>query len=437
MSVAALLLSIALAAPADTALGQYLGGLADSTDQYFGISGVRPDTTSFDSLLAAGLANPNANRRRGISLAPGPWVAFNRVLGPLWGGSLTASTRSLGALEGKLGYADGPEIWMGGGEYRKTWSRPRRAARGYREEPDWSIAVRAGRFPGVMDPDRRETALAVARALIWGTDRQHYLRRDGVRASLTREDASLRLELAARDELESPEEVTTTWNLYRREPVVLFNLPARLARVRELGVEATTRIPWTPVWVELESRVADDAWGSDLTYTRLRVAAATELSIAGVAALITQGTLGRLEGRDIPQAAFFLGGATSLRSLPGWSLGGTRKALARLDLVTAPQLFEPLHLPPTLAFQLGAFGGIGAVWGDDPYGGPGTPEDEWPERNEWLSEAGASLLYRPGIPDPLGHIRFDWAWPIGPERGAGRFIVYYSRPIDLVRVPSP
>ena len=437
MTAAALLVALALAAPADSGLGGYLGGLADSTDLYFGITGARPDTTSFDSLLAAGLADPKSQRRRGpLRLEPGPWITFNRVLGPLWGGALTASARGVGSLEGKLGYADGTETWMGGGEYRKSWQRRPRAARGYKVEPEWGLTVRGGRFPGVLDPDRRETVLALARALIWGTDRQHYLRRDGVRAVLRRETPAMRLEFSGRDELESPQEVTTTWNLYRRDPVVEFNLPARLARVRELGVEVCTRIPGTPAFVEFESNFADDAWGSDLTYTRLRAAVAAELPIGGVAGLVPQATMGRLDGRDIPQAAFFLGGATSLRSIPGWALAGTRKALARVDLLTAPKLFEPLHLPESLPLQLGVFGGIGAVWGDDPYGGPGTPEDEWPDRSAWLAEAGGSLLYRPGLPDPRGHIRFDWSWPIGPQHRSGRFIVYYSLPIDLLHPPA-
>jgi hypothetical protein len=445
LSVPALVLALALAgpahgadAPADTTLHRYLGGLADSTDAYFGITGAAPDTAAFDSLLAAALGDPEGHRRRmnRTQFTPGPWLGFNRVLGPLWGGSLGVSRRSLGTLEGKLGYAEGTEEWMGGGEYRLAWSARPRAARGYALEPQWRIAVRGGRFQGVMDPDRRESLIAVARALVWGTDRQHYLRRDGVRASLTRESGLLRVVLDARDELESPQDVTATWNLYGRDPAVTFNLPARLARVRELGAEASLRLGTAPAWVEFESRWSDDAWGSDLTYTRLRAAVAADVPVGGVLAVIPQATWGRLDGRDIPQASFFLGGATSLRSVPSWSIGGTRKALARLDVLTSPRLFEPLHLPEQLPIQLGVFGGIGAAWGEDPYGGPGSPEDEWPERHEWLSEAGGSLLYRPGIPDPRGFIRFDWAWPIGPDDRAGRFTVYYSRAIDLLRVPD-
>jgi len=437
VTASALLLALTLAAPADSGLGGYLGGLSDSTDAYFGISGARPDTTSFDSLLAVGLAQPGGILNRGpVHFGPAPWVGFNRVLGPLWGASLTASARPLGALDGRLGYAAGPNLWLGGGEYTKSWGRRPRASRGYATEATWTATVRGGRFQGVMDLDRRESVLAVARAFIWGTDRQHYLLRDGVRASLIRETPSLRLGLEARDELDSPLDVTASWNLYRREPVVPFNLPARLGRVHELGVEGTVRLGRAPAWIEAESRWADEAWGSDLQFTRLRVAAAADLPLGNIAALIPQATWGRLAGRDIPQAAFYLGGASSLRSVPGWSLGGTRKALARLDLLTSTQLFAPLHLPPQLPISLGAFGGVGAVWGDDPYGGPGSPENEWPQRNEWLVEAGASLLYRPGLPDPRGHLRFDWAWPIGPGRGPGRFTLYYSRPIDLLRITS-
>jgi hypothetical protein len=49
-----------------------------------------------------------------------------------------------------------------------------------------------------------------------------------------------------------------------------------------------------------------------------------------------------------------------------------------------------------------------------------------------VSEAGAALLWRPGLPDPTGFFRFSYAWPLGPERESARFTASYSRAIELV-----
>jgi hypothetical protein len=83
--------------------------------------------------------------------------------------------------------------------------------------------------------------------------------------------------------------------------------------------------------------------------------------------------------------------------------------------------------------QAGLFAGAGAVWGPDPHGGPGASGVWWPDRNSWLGEVGASLIYQPGIPDPTSGFRLNYAQPIGSSRGRTHWTITYTRALDLVR----
>ena len=98
------------------------------------------------------------------------------------------------------------------------------------------------------------------------------------------------------------------------------------------------------------------------------------------------------------------------------------------DLLALARLPHPAMLP----IQGGLFVATGAVWGADPYGGPGTPGADWPGRNAWFSEAGASLLYHPGVPDEDAYVRLNYAWPLGAGGREGRWSISYSRPLDLL-----
>ena len=68
-------------APADTALGGFLGGLADSTDRYFGFTATPLDTAGLDSALADRLKRPWTEPldSRRFEISWGPWMQFNRV----------------------------------------------------------------------------------------------------------------------------------------------------------------------------------------------------------------------------------------------------------------------------------------------------------------------------------------------------------------------
>lgn len=417
-------------APPDTGLVQFMQGLSDSTDRYFGITGQRPDTAGFDSTLAYLLANPGAQPRVSLRPAIAPAFQFNRVDGPAYGVSVQVGRRSrMGLLTGRVGYASGPNDWLGDVEYEKSFQE---------RDALWLFDVRSGRATMVQDRDFGEPRLGTLRALMNGADTRHFLRRDGLVASLQRETSRWRAGVSYRDMNESPIATSATWNLFHKEPLVVDNLPAARGHNHELAYELSVRLPLLPITAEAEYVSSSHALGSDFEYRRERYAIGGDFTLTRWLSAVPQAQYGMLTYDEVPQSAFYLGGSKTLRSIQSESLGGSRTALARLDLIEAPDILEVLRLPhpAMLPMQLAAFGAIGAAWGVDPYGGPPRPGDRWPDRSAWLSEAGVAVLYRPGLPDPSSFLRLNWAWPLGPRESGMRFSVSFTTGLDLVRPPS-
>lgn len=413
--------------PADSSLQRFLGNLSDSTDAYFGMTAAPLDTAGLDSALVAGLERPWRGQRTRTRFSYGPVTGFNRVDGALWGASLgLGNRRARWRVGGDLGHAGGTKLWLGGGEATMGWRR---------HDTFWGLRVRGGRRTVVMDRDYQERKLATLRALITGDDHQQYFRRDGYDVTLTGEGARWFGALGFRDMLESPLSVTTTWNLTRQALEVPDNLAAAFGRTREASLALGTRLPIVPFSIQVTHLLSDRALGSGFDYRRTRVALGGELAVARHFSFVPQLVYGRLGGDAVPQASFYLGGSRSLRSLPGGTLGGTGLALARLDLIGVDDLLALAHLPHPAMFPIqgGLFVATGAVWGADPYGGQGSAAAGWPERQAWRSEVGASLLYRPGVPDDDGYFRLNAAWPLGPWDHDLRWSITYSRALDLLR----
>ena len=414
-------------AAGDSTLHRFLGGLADSTDRYFGRSAAPLDTSGLDSALAAGLDGPRAPRRKlRLELSLGPDFRFQRVDGPtygLWAG-VGEPVHPL-RIEGEAHYASGPNVWLGGGGIRRSF--------GDRERP-WRLRVFAGRRTAVLDRDARDERLAHLRALANGGDYLHYFRRDGLEATLARGGESWEVEAGYGHGLESPLVTTATWNLLDRAPAVRDNAPAARGRTRELRYRATAQLPFAPVTAEISHATSGKALGSDFEYRRTRAVLSGEFALGSLAAVVPQLVYGRLSGTAVPQASFFLGGANSLRSVRGESIGGAGAALARLDLLGVQDLLALARIPHPAALPLegGLFAAAGAVWGVDPYGGRTLPGLDWPNREDWLTEAGVTLRWRPGLPDPFAALEFGYAWPLGPSDRRARFAIAYTRPLDLV-----
>lgn len=425
------------AAQGPDSVGTYLRSLADSTDRYFGAAAAPLDTAGLDSALAYGLTHPPKPKARSLMPSIGPWFTFDRAEGALYGGSLGWGEPEHGAgnLSGRWGYAAGPNDDRWAIRYRKQWHREEGGGRrGARETPRWALDLQGGELRNTLDRDHQAHFFPTARALLNGSDYNHYFLREGVNVGLERSTSVWRVGGAYRNQVEHPLPTTTTWDLFRRPLVVVFNQAATNGRFGELLGEMGVRWPRWGLQAEGEVAGGAEALGSDFDYTRWRVALGMERPLGSIASLVPQLEYGRLTGDETPQASFYLGGSHSLRSIQSVTLGGTTKALGRLDLFIPHDLLRVAHIPHPafLPLEAAAFGGIGAVSGTDPYGGPGRPGTGWPDQGTWHSEAGVGLLWRPGIPDPLHSFRLDCAWRLGADSGR-HFSASYTRPLDLFK----
>ncbi len=423
-------------APADSSLDAYIRRLADSTDVYFREATAPPDTTGLDSTLVHLLAHPKAQVGRGPSgVDLGPWLRFNRADGAVLGAAATAGdARRGGEFAGRLGWANGPNDVLGRLELRRRWRDPA-------TDRTWSFTVGGGRETRSFNRDHWNEVYSTISAAFYGGDRHDYVRRDGWSAVIERRTPAWNARGAWRDELESSRPVTATWTVPGGRAERLTVAPAMFGRVHELELGGGARAGRLPITLEGTYATAGAATGSDLTYRRMRVAAAGDFALGRHVAIAPQVEYGRLRGAAVPQAAFFLGGFSSLRSLESQALRGSGKTFARVDALLADDVLELLHVPHPAAFpvQIGAFGASGALWGRDGDGTLAPNRDvaavtsrDWPRRREWLSEAGLSIMWRPGLPEPDWYLRLDYTWPIGADEREPGFTIAFQRVLHLV-----
>lgn len=420
----------------DTTLDAYIRRMADSTDAYFGRTAAPTDTAGLDSALAYGLEHPNAMPGPRVWRPQlSPWLGFSRADAAIMGGEVAVGRRrTIGLFVGRLAYANGPNDWLGGGEYRKLWLKPGTGR-------TWAFEAGGGRMSEPLNRDHHDPVLSAVRAFVLGNDRTDYVRRDGAHLSLQRETATWRANVALRDELESALPTTATWTLKGHGLDFEPNDQATFGRARELRLGGAARLQRLPITLEAAYWTSGPALGSDFNYRRTRAAIAGDFSLAKHVSVALQAEYGRLSGQMLPQAAFFLGGGSSIRSLDGNALRGSGKTLGRLDLILKDDLIKLLGFrgSPSFPIQLGAFAGSGAIWGREPLAGAYGAFDrvvpssrDWPEAREWVSEAGVALLYRPGLPEPDTFIRFDYVIPIGSDDRESGIMISFQRPLNLV-----
>lgn len=408
-------------APPDTTLHQFLGTMSDSTDRYFGKSATPLDTTGLDSAAAYSSELP-----RRVRFGFLPLFDFSRADGSTFGGGLKIEGPRSGRLTLRAAYAVGAEQWRGGAEFRRQQRRG---------GATWTIEGWGGRETAAMNRDYAEPYLDPARALTTGSDRSHYVRHDGWRASLERENNLWRAVIGVRDLLVSPLATTATWDLFHRDLIVTPNLPAAFGRAREVHLGAGTGLPVVPFRIEGDYWTSGPGLGSDFAYDRVRLALGGDITVGRWASVVPQVVWGFLNGAATSQESFYLGAGPTLVSVPRDALGGSSFGVAKLQVIGAGDLLGMLRIPhpALLYFQPGVFAATAAVGGTDPRGGPSRPGDRWPERSGWLSEAGVSLHYNPGV---LGAtLRFSEAWPLGPTTRGERFEFAIVHPLDLLHRP--
>ncbi len=416
---------VSSAAP-DSTFDGFLDQLADSTSRYFGVSASPPDTAGLDSALAYGLAHPQARRVR-LRPSIAPDFTFNRVDGPVYILAAGLGTLSgIGEFHGEAGYASGPNDVLWQARWTKVFGG---------REGRWRFSTGLGLETGSMDRERTSVRLTAARAFLVGKDDHHYLRREGFDLGLQRELLFARLGIRYRDMEESAIATRAGWNLFGRPLSTYDNLPAFAGRAREFEYSALVHADPFPVEAEILHQTSGNAIGSDFEYRRTRVALSGDIGLGARATLLPQLMYGRFTGQALPQALFYLGGSRSMRSMSSSARGGTHGAQARLEVIGADDVLTLLRIPHPafLPLQLGAFAGVGAVWGADPFGGPARSGGDWPDAQHWVSEAGLSVIYQPGIPTPTTFVRFNYAWPLGPERESTNISVSVSHAMDFLR----
>lgn len=420
-------------APGDSLMQGYIRGLSDSTDRWYGATVAPLDTTGLDSALTAGLAaGPRGGRRRSgngfgtVSFSPA--LGFQRVDGGQLGIGANMSAPQRARVSGRLQYTTGTHDWLGEGRVARSWRIPGLDARA-----EWFAA--AGRRTESFDRDHYDATFTTIFALLSGSDRHQYVRRDGFRSRVALVQSEVEGSLEWRDELESSLPYTTDWTLFGSDPELPSNAAAAFGRARELGLTALGPIPGTRFRWGANYWTSGRATGSDFTYRRLRIESGGDVSLGRHFALVSQGTYGRLRGQALPQEAFFLGGVHSIRSFKRNERTGTGHLFARTDLVLVddlPQLLN-LPLPAWLPLQGSVFAASGALWGSSPDGQTAAEtRRDLPRANEWWSEAGVGLAWRPGLPDPEFMLRIEYAWPIGPDAREPRLTFAFQRYLDLL-----
>lgn len=435
LAAAALLLAAAPAraedAPGDSLLNDYVRSMRDSTDAWFGKTAAPVDTAGLDSALAAGLlrpANARARRQQKLNLDWGPALGFNRADGGQLGASAALSTPWVRGFAGRMQYTTGTHDVLGEGGWSGSWRVSPLAAR-------LALKLAAGRYTLAFDRDYYEPILTSLNAFFAGEDRHHYLRRDGFISSLRLGAEPGFLTIAWRDQLESSLPYTTDWYVFGHGPEIPFNDEAATGRVSELTFGGEATIPGTRFRVNAMHWTSDPRIGSDMLFHRTRVTAGGDVSLGRHFSLLSQASYGLLRGETPPQQAFYLGGVANLRTFKRNELAGAGRAFGRLDLILVDELGRPLQLPipANLPLQLGLFAGSGALWGRDPVTGDAVPTTRTtPNRDEFFSEVGAGLMLRFGVPSPLTSLRFEVAFPIGPDGRRAAYALSFQEPLNLL-----
>jgi hypothetical protein len=420
-------------APPDSLFDDYMRGLSDSTDAWFGAMAAPLDTAGLDSALAVGLTLPrnkqgrSVDRRRiPIDLAPAP--GYNRVDGFQLGASASMSRWVPGAINGRAQYTTGTKDVIGD----FGWEG------GYRTGRRQRLTLRAhvGRWTEVADRDSYDPVVTTLAALTFGGDRHQYLRRDGWRASARWVRDRVWLGLTWRDQLESSLPVTTEWALIGNQELDT-NFTVGYGRVREVGFSGEVPVPGTRFRVQAGHWISAPEIGSAFDYRRTLVAAGGDIAVGRHFAIVPQASYGRLHLDVLPQNPFFFGGAPNVRTLDRNEWSGAGRTFGRLDFMLVDDLRELLHLPlpAWMPLHFSSFIASGALWGRDPVTNQAVQtKRDWPERSEWLSETGLTLAWRVGIPEPTSSMRFEYTFPIGADQRTAGYSVVYQQPLHLLRI---
>jgi hypothetical protein len=417
-------------------LTRFLEDLSKTTDDYFGETTSRFDTTGFDTLLQHRWANPLElpSPNRGY-LLPILITRFNRAEGLVLGAGANIWNHTIGTMRANAAYGFSNKSWRYElGWKRILWYKDRYGYMSRRDlSRDWNLPTQA--MLGVELHYLRETAKFMPEharpftsdlnAFFIGTDRQSFYKRRGFLGLIRFRWQDWHLTGGYRDANEEAMPKTTNFTLFGNDSAVPGVTLADPDDYNELlGGITFFRRDWD-LAVSLNGRgLGNAAW-------RLRGAIAQGFRLWRPIKGVIQIEGGAAEAAAPVQRRFEVGGPAAIPSL-GFGVGSTdHLLLGRLELVEAHNLFQALHIPHPdfMDFHAGAFFHYGAVW-DDPAGREVVFSK--PPSTAWRGTVGLSLVYRPGLPDPRTQWRFQAGWPVGPEGGVMRLTLSIGREFDLI-----
>jgi len=424
--------STAQTAGADS-LGDFLKGLADSTDTSYGAQSVTFDTTGLDTLALNALEKPPILKRRGGGPGISPLLGFHRAEGVIVGAGARVGSRQAGWLEpsgtysfsnkeGRYAFGWRRTLLYRGPERRLTLVERGRIVPGTTR---LDLELRYARASLPFAPEHATPRLGNLGAVVSGKNSSSLYEQRGFEGSLALWRGDVRLVAGVRHEDEEPMARVNDWTLLTAEANVPPNLAATNDRYTEpFGSLGFYRSDW-------EFGALLEARGGGADRWRSRAVLAKALRLGGSVKSYLQIEGGATAANAPPQRRFELGGGRAISSLPLESGGRDHLLLGKIEFVEAHDVLKAIGLPHpdwlVLQPMLAAQGG--AVWDD---AGGRNVLFSGPPSEAWCGAVGAGLIYRIGIPDPDAVARIYLTKPIGPNSGEMRVRFSLGTTFDLL-----
>ena len=417
-------------APGDS-LGQFLQGLADSTDASYGTQSVTFDTTGLDTLAMNALTRPPAIPRRVSTMAIYPLAGFHRAEGWILGAGGRVGSRSAGWLEASGTYSFSNEEGRYAFGYRRTLlyagSQLRRTLvdRGQilPGTTRLDLELRYARESLPFAPEHATPRIGNPDAFLTGNTSSSLYERRGFEGTLTLWTGDWRLQGGVRDAKEEAMPLVNDWTLFTRPE----NVPANLLADRDEYTEPFGSVGWLRSDLELGALAEYRGGGGDRW--RARGVLAKALNVGRAVKAYAQAEYGAAAANGPYQRTFWIGGPRAVPTLVMDSGGFDHMLLGKLEFIEAHDVLKGLGLPhPDWLVLQPLFGArAGATWdrGEDVLFAK-------PPSEAWAGSVYGGLAYRLGIPETDVFVRMFVAFPVGPHSGQTTFRVMIRTPFDLL-----
>jgi hypothetical protein len=330
---------------------------------------------------------------------------YQRTEGLVAASGAILTVKGNGRLEllGQGGYATGPEKFR------------------YFASVDYSFDVGATSHSVRVEAADRVVAFGSNRptanflfAFTAGVDEQDYLRRRGGRVSWW---SSLGAHLGLGVEYDAAQESSVPWTtefaLFGKMDEANPDVDAGIDR----GIVARARLRFLQrrMRFDIAHRIAGGGLGGDFTYNRTLLQLDWRFYAWRRQELVTRFVGVHNAGTPTFQQLGDAGGLSSVRGYDRRTRVGEQSLTGRVEWLVPYDLFRATNVPGLrrLHLQFVPWGDAGRVWN-------GTS-------NEWIQSAGLGIQRFLGTMGPVSNLRFDFAFPVGPERPDDfRFMVQFT-----------